>query len=144
MNESQLDQALHVLFSDLDTAPDFDGRLLFRLPSKSHATFAQASARARQAERERHRIALSQSWSERRAKLRLLTLDGLGIACMVAIAVATVWRHLDLHEAKKISEFIPYIAAGLGVLVAALPLVGMLFERSSRNGLSSSNAMESL
>jgi hypothetical protein len=114
MNESQLDQALHVLFSDLDPAPDFDGRLLSRIRSKSQATISEGAARARQAERERYRIALSQSWSVRRAKLRLLTLDGLGIACFVAIALATLWRHLDLHENKTIIEFIPFIAAALG------------------------------
>ena len=132
MNESQLEQALNVLFSDLDTAPDFDGRLLSRLRSESQLDYAEEAARARQAERERYRIALSQSWSVRRAKLRLLALDGFGIACLVAIALGTAWRHLDLHEAKTISEFIPYIAPGLGMLVAALPLIGMAFERSSR------------
>ena len=89
---STLDERLQVLFRGLDTGPDFEARLMTRLRAESQTATAERAMRARQ-ERERHGRALSDLHSWRRSMLRLLTLDTLGIAFLLVVAVVAAWPH---------------------------------------------------
>jgi hypothetical protein len=127
--ESQLDKHLEALFGGLDTAADFDARLMARLRAESQTDAAERAIRARQQERERYRKALLALQSWRRSVLRLLTLDTLGIAFLLAVAVVTAWPRLnDVLDISR--QYGPYLATLLGVLIAAVPLVGMWAERT--------------
>src|ERR1700730_19313648 len=87
--DSQLDKRLEALFGGLDTAADFDTRLMARLRAESHTDAAQRAIRARQRERARYRQALLELQSWRRSMLRRLTLDTLGLAGLLVGAGAT-------------------------------------------------------
>jgi hypothetical protein len=130
--EYQLDAALRALFRDIDSSPGFDASVMSQLQGNFHSQFGEQADRARQLERDRYRIALLEDRNTHRAKLRLLTFDGFGIACLVAVVEAAVWRHWDFHVAESVSDYYPYIAAVLGVLIAAVPVVGMAIERNER------------
>ena len=61
--------------------------------------------------------------------LRLLTLDTLGIGILLVVAVVTAWPHLNPQVLDGLRQYGPHIATSLGVLLAAVPLVGMWAER---------------
>lgn len=127
--ESQLDKHLEALFGGLDTAADFDARLMARLRAESQTDAGERAIRARQQERERYRKALLALQSWRHSVLRLLTLDTLGIAFLLVVAVVTAWPRLnDVLDISR--QYGPYLATLLGVLIAAAPLVGMWAERT--------------
>ena len=129
--DSELDRRLQALFGGLDTGADFDARLMARLRVESHTDAAETAIRVRQ-EGERYRKALLGLRSWRRSMLRLLTLDTLGITLLLVVAVVTPWPHLN-REALNIShQYGPYIATLLGVLLAAVPVVGMWAEQTRR------------
>jgi hypothetical protein len=125
----KLDQRLQILFGGLDAGPDFDTRLMARLRTESQTDAVERATRARQQEQERYRRALSDQQSWRRSMLRLLTLDTLGIGFSLVVAVVTAWPHLDPQVLDVLRQYGPQIATSLGVLLAAVPLVGMWAER---------------
>jgi hypothetical protein len=127
--DTLLDESLQRLFRDLDAAPDFDARLMARLRTESQTDAAERMTRARKQERERHENALLELQSQRRSMLRLLTFDTLGIACLLIVAVAAVWPHVGPQLRDSMRQYGPQIATLLGVLVAAVPLVGMWAEQ---------------
>ena len=128
--DSQLDKRLEALFGGLDTAPDFDARLMARVRAESHTDAAELAIRARQQERLRYRKAQLELKSWRRSMLRLLTLDTLGIAVLLVVAIVTAWPHLNRDVPDISRQYGPYIATLLGVLIAAVPPVGMWAERT--------------
>jgi hypothetical protein len=128
--DSQLDKHLEALFGGLDTAADFDTRLMARLRAESQTDAAERTIRARQQERLRYRKAQLELKSWRRSMLRLLTLDTLGIAFLLVVAIGTAWPHLTRDGLHISRQYVPYIATLLGVLVAAVPLVAMWVERT--------------
>jgi hypothetical protein len=125
----KLDQRLQVLFRGLDAGPDFDARLLARLRAESQTDAVERVMHARQQEQARHGRALSDLQSWRRSMLRLLTLDTLGIGFLLAVAVITAWPHLNPQVLDGLRQYGLHIATSLGVLLAAVPLVGMWAER---------------
>jgi hypothetical protein len=125
----KLDQRLQVLFRGLDAAPDFDARLMARLRAESRTDTVERVMRARQQEQARHGRALSDLQSWRRSMLRLLTLDTLGIGLLLAVAVITARPHLNPQVLDGLRQYGLHIATSLGVLLAAVPLVGMWAER---------------
>jgi len=128
--DSQLNKHLDALFGGLDTAADFDARLMARLRAESQTDAAGRAIRARQRERARYRKALSELQSWRRSMLQLLTLDTLGIAVLLGVAVVMAWPHLNGDVLDTSRQYGPYLATLLGVLIAAVPLVGMWAERT--------------
>jgi hypothetical protein len=65
--------------------------------------------------------------------LRLLTLDTLGIALLLVVAVVTAGPRLSRDVMDISSQYGPYIAMLLGILIAAVPLAGMWAERTGRS-----------
>ena len=130
--DSELDRRLQALFGGLDTGADFDARLMARLRVESHTDAAETAIRVRQEERERYRKALLGLHSWRRSMLRLLTLDTLGITLLLVVAVVTPWPHLNRDVLNISLQYGPYIATFLGVLLAAVPVVGMWAEQTRR------------
>src|SRR3989442_13693421 len=92
--DSELDKHLRALFGGLDTGADFDARLMARLRAESQIDATERAMRARQQERARYRRALLELQSWRRSMLRLLTLDTLGIALVMVVAVGPAWPHV--------------------------------------------------
>ena len=88
--------------------------------------------RARQQERARYRSAVSELQSWRRSMLRLLTLDTLGVALLLVVAVATAWPHVSQDVSAISRHYGAYIAMLVAILVAAVPLVGMWAEQTRR------------
>ena len=127
--DSQLDKHLEALFGGLDTAADFDTRLMARLQAASQTDAAERAIRVQQ-ERLRYRKAQLGLRSWHRSMLRLLTLDTLGIAVLLAVAIVTAWPHLDRDVLDSSRQYGPYIATLLGVVVATVPLVGTWVERT--------------
>jgi hypothetical protein len=127
-----LDRHLQALFGDLDTGADFDARLMARLRAESQLDAAGRAMRARQQERARHRRAVVALQSWRRSMLRLLTLDTLGIALMLVVAVVTAWPHVSRNVMDISRQYWPYIAMLSVVMIAAVPLLGMWAEQSRR------------
>jgi hypothetical protein len=127
--DTQLDERLQRLFRDLDAAPDFDARLMARLRMESQTDAAERMIRARKQERERHEKALLELQSQRRSTLRRLTFDTVGIACLLIVVVAAVWPHVGSQIMGGLRQYGPQIVTLLGLLVAAVPLVGMWVEQ---------------
>jgi hypothetical protein len=127
--DSQLDKHLEALFGGLDTAADFDTRLMARLQAESQTDAAERAIRVQQ-ERLRYRKAQLELKSWHRSMLRLLTLDTLGIAVLLVVAIITAWPHLDRHVLDISRQYVPYIVTLVGVLIAAVPLVGTWVERT--------------
>ena len=124
----ELDGHLQALFGGLDTGADFDARLMARLRAESHTDATERAVRARQQERARYRSALGELQSWRRSMLRLLTLDALGIAFMLMVAVVTAWPHFSRNALDISRQYGPYMAMSLAILIAAVPLRGMWAE----------------
>src|SRR5205807_10484836 len=91
--DSELYKHLRALFGGLDTGADFDARLMARLRAESQVGATERAMLARQQEQARYRRALSELQNWRRSTLRLLTLDALGIALLLVVAVVTCWPH---------------------------------------------------
>ena len=87
---------------------------------------------ARQQERVRYRRALSELQNWRGSMLRLLTLDTLGIALLLVVAVVTAWPRLSRDVMGISRQYGPYIVTLLSVLIAAVPLLGMWAEQTRR------------
>jgi len=130
--DSELDRRLQALFGGLDTEADFDARLMARLRVESHTDAAERAIRVRQEERERYRKALLGLHSWRRSMLRLLTLDTLGITLLLVVAAVTAWPHVNREVLSISLQYGPYIATLLGVLLTAVPVVGMWAEQTRR------------
>jgi len=64
--------------------------------------------------------------------LRLLTLDTLGIALLLAVAVVTARPHFSWNVTDIWRQYGLYIAALLSVLIGAVPLLGMWAELARR------------
>lgn len=129
--ESQLDKHLEALFGGLDTAADFEARLMARLRAESQTDTAARAVRAREQERARYRRALLELHNWRRSMLRLLTLDTLGIACLLVVAAVTAWPYINRGDVMSIwRHYGPYIGTLLAVLIAAVPVAGMWAERT--------------
>jgi hypothetical protein len=128
----ELDRQLLALFGGLDTGTDFDARLMARLQAESQADTAQRVIRARQEERERHRKALFGLQSWRRSMLRLLTLDTLGITLLLVVALLTAWPHLNRNVLNIPLQYGLHMATLIGLLLAAVPVVGMWSEQTRR------------
>jgi hypothetical protein len=64
--------------------------------------------------------------------LRLLTLDTLGIGLLLVTAVAAAWPHLRGNVMDISRQYGPYITLSLGILIAAVPVLGMWAERTRR------------
>jgi hypothetical protein len=130
--DSELDKHLQVLFGGLDTGADFDARLIARLRAESQTDATERAMRARQQERARYRRAVLELQSWRRSMLRLLTLDVLGIAFLLVVAVVTAWPRLSRDVMDISGQYGPYIAMSLGILIAAVPLLGMWADQTRR------------
>ena len=129
--DSELDRHLQALFAGLDTGADFDARLMARLRAESQKEANERAARAQQ-ERARYRRSIAELQSWRRSMLRLLTLDTLGIGLLLVIAVVAAWPHLSRNVTDISRQYGPYIAMLLGILIAAVPLLGMWAEQTRK------------
>jgi len=129
--DSELDEHLHALFGGLDTGADFEARLMARLRAESQTDAAERATRARQ-ERARYRGAVSELQGWRRSMLRLLTLDTLGIALLLAVAVVTARPHFSWSVTDIWRQYGLYIATLLSILIGAVPLLGMWAEQTRR------------
>ena len=130
--DSELDKHLKALFGGLDTRSDFDARLMARLRAEAHTGATEQASRARQQERTRYRRAVSEVQSWRRWMLRLLTLDTLGIALLVVVAAFTAWPRIGPDVMNAMRQHGPYIVMLFGLLIAAVPIMGMWTEQHSR------------
>ena len=130
--DTELDKHLQALFAGLDTRADFEARLMARLRAESHADATGRAMRARQQEQARYRSAVLELQSWRRSMLRLLTLDTLGIALLLVVAVATVCPRFGPDVMDILRHYGPYIVTLLAVLIAAVPLVGMWAEQTRK------------
>jgi uncharacterized membrane protein len=117
MPDSELDKNLRALFGALDTRADFDVRLMARLQAESQADTLARARRARQQERARYQSA--------RSMLRLVTLDTVGIALLLVVAVVAVWPRVRPGALDLVRLYGPYLAILLSLLIAAVPLLGM-------------------
>jgi len=131
--DSELDKHLQALFGGLDTGADFDARLMARLRAESQTDAIERVKRARQQERARYRRAVLELQSWRRSTLRLLTLDTLGIALLLVVALVAAWPHFGRDIVEISRHYGPYIVTSLGILIAAVPLLGVWAERSHRS-----------
>ena len=129
--DSELDKHLQALFGALDTTADFDTRLTARLQAESQQHATERAMAARQQERARYRREVSQLHRRRRSMLRLLTLDALGIALLLMVALVA-WPSLGRNALDISRQYGPYIAMWLSILIAAVPLLGMWAERTHR------------
>ena len=129
--DSELDKHLEALYGGLDTRPDFDVRLMARLQVewRSHAT--ERAMRVQQ-ERARYRKAVLELQSWRQRTLRLLTLDTVGVALLLLVAIITAWPHLSPAVMDMARQYGPYVALLLAILIAAVPLWGMWAEQNRR------------
>ncbi|HWZ63560.1 MAG TPA: hypothetical protein VNX02_11095 [Steroidobacteraceae bacterium] len=64
--------------------------------------------------------------------LRLLTLDTLGIAALLAVAVGAAWPLLGGDVMGISRQYGPYILMVLSILIAGVPLSVMWAEQSRR------------
>src|SRR5215471_17085657 len=128
--DSELDRHLQALFGGLDTRPDFDARLMTRLRAESQTEANERAMRAEQ-ERARYRRAVLELQSWRRSMLRLLTLDTLGIGLLLVVAIVAAGPRLS-QVVSTWRQYGPYIAMLFGILIGAVPLLGMWAEQTRR------------
>lgn len=122
--DSRLDQHLHALFGGLDTSAGFDARLMARLRVESEADAIERARRARQQERVRYVRA--------RSRLRQLTLDTLGIALLLVVALVATWPHLRPAALDIMRQHGPYVAILVSLVIAAVPLLGIWADQTRR------------
>ncbi len=127
--ESELDKHLRALFGGLDTSADFEVRLMARLRAEPQT---DATERAkRQQEQARYLSAVSELQSWRRSMLRILTLDTLGIAFLLTVGVVTSWPYIkDVFDVAR--QYGPCLAIWVGILIAAVPVLGIWAEQTRR------------
>jgi len=130
--DKELDRHLLALFGGLDTGPGFDARLMARVRAESRTDATERAMRARQQERARYRRAVSELQSWRRSMVRALSLDTLGIALLLVVAVGASGPHLSRDVLDTSRHYSSYIVTSLGILIAAVPLLGMWAERARR------------
>jgi hypothetical protein len=130
--DSELDKHLQALFGGLDTSTDFDARLMARLRAESQRDTSARAARARQQERARYRRAVRELQSWRRSMLRLLTLDTLGIAILLVVAVVAAGPHLGQDVIAVARHYGAYIAIAAAVVTAAVTLRGIWLDQARR------------
>ena len=130
--DTELDKHLQALFGGLDTGSDFDARLMARLRAESHSDMAERAMRARQQEHARYRRAVLELHSWRRSMLRLLTLDTLGIALLLVVALVAAGPRLSQQVVDISRQYGPYVAMPLVILIAAVPLLGMWADQIRR------------
>ena len=130
--DSELDKHLRALFGGLDTGSDFDARLMARLRAESRPGVAERARQARQQEHARYRRAVLELQSWRRSMLRLLTLDTLGIALLLLLALVTAGPRLGQQVMDIWRQYGPYVAMSFGVLIAAVPFLGMWADQARR------------
>jgi len=130
--DSELDKHLAALFGGLDTRADFDVRLMARLRAESQTDATERGKRARQQELTRHRRAVLELQSRRRLTLRMLALDALGMSLPLMVAVIAAWSRFGGDVMDISRQYGPYIAMLLGILIAAVPLLGMWAEQTRR------------
>jgi hypothetical protein len=56
-----------------------------------------------------------------------LAIDGFGIACLFVVIAIKTLRSVEVAEI--IGDYYPYVAVLVGILIAAIPVVGMVVER---------------
>jgi hypothetical protein len=130
--ESELDKHLQALFGRLDAGADFDARLMARLRAEAHTDADGRAMRARHQEHARYRSAVLELQSWRRSMLRLLTLDTVGIALLLVVAVVAAWSHVSRDVLDVAHQYGAYIAVALSILIAAVPLLAMRAEQTRR------------
>jgi hypothetical protein len=127
--ESDHDQNLRALFGGLDTKADFEIRLMARLHAETQPEAIGRAALARKQERARHRkeVLGLQSW--RRLMLRLLTLDILGIAALLVVAIGAAWPLFGVNVISILRQNGAYIMITFSILIAGVPLLVMWTEQ---------------
>jgi hypothetical protein len=127
--ESDHDQHLRALFGGLDTKADFDLRLMARLQAERQAEVIGRAALAREQERARYRreVLGLQSWLR---LMRLLTLDILGIAALLVLAIGAAWPLFGVDVIGILRQNGPYILTAFSILIAGIPLLVMWAEQS--------------
>ena len=65
--------------------------------------------------------------------LRLLTLDTLGIALLLVVAVVAVWPRVRPGALDLVRQYGPYLAILSSLLIAAVPLLGMWADQTRRH-----------
>jgi len=128
----ELDKHLRALFGGLDTRPDFDARLMARLRAESQADATERMMRARQQESARYRSAVLELQGWRRSMLRLLTLDTLGVALLLVVAVVAARPYFSRNVMDMGRQYGPYIAMMVSIAIAAVPLLGIWAEQARR------------
>ena len=123
--DPELDRNLRALFGGLDTRADFDVRLMARLRAESQAEALTRTRRARQQEHARYQNA--------RSMLRQLTLDSLGIALLLVVAMVAIWPRVKPEALDLVREHAPHLAILLSLLIGAVPLLGMWADQTRRN-----------
>ena len=129
---TELDKHLQALFGGLDTGADFESQLMARLRAESHTDTTERAMRARQREHARYRRAVLELQSWRRSMLRLLTLDTLGIALLLMVAIVAAGPRLSQEVVSIWRQYGPYVAMLFGILIGAVPLLGMWAEQTRR------------
>ena len=130
--DSQLDRHLEALFGGLDTRADFDARLMARMRAESDLSASERTVQARQQEHARYRRAVLELQGWRRSMLRLLTLDTLGIALLLGVVLAAVWPRVSSDVIVISRQYGPYLIILLGVLLAAVPVIGVWAEQARK------------
>lgn len=138
-----LDERLARAFAGLDVNPDFDARLAARLARESERDIVELANRARQLEQERYRsLRRSGGWrQEALSLLRLVTLETVGVAALIGIAVIAGWGPFTTWlDARMGSELVDalrqnsaiILPSTLGILLGVAPLVAQRL-RSQRS-----------
>jgi hypothetical protein len=128
--ESDHDQHLRALFGGLDTKADFDLRLMARLQAERQAEAIGRAALAREQERARYRREVLRLQSWRRLMLRVLTLDILGIAALLVVAIGAARPLFGVDVIDILRQDGPYILIAFSILIGGVPLVVMWAEQS--------------
>ena len=102
-----------------------------RLRVESQREATQRAMRVQQ-ERARYRRAVLELQSWRQRTLRLLTLDTVGVALLLLVALITAGPHLSPAVMDTARQYGLYIALLLAILIAAVPLWGMWAEQNRR------------
>jgi len=88
--------------------------------------------RARQQESARYRRAVLELQGWRRSMLRLLTLDTLGVALLLVVAVVAARPYFSRNVMDMGRQYGPYIAMMVSIAIAAVPLLGIWAEQARR------------
>ena len=126
------DRHLRALFGGLDTKPDFDARLMARLRVETQTEATGRVAIARERERARYRREVLGLRTSRRLMLRLLTLDILGIAALLVIAIGAAWRLFGGDVIGISREYGTHMLMAFSILIASVPLLIMWAEHTPR------------